>query len=115
METWKIDENRVSNLFSIGKAKREINALPSHMQHTQIPWAGGSKADLCTRSSSGSCAALTTSRKQSKAHTGLTNLSLSLVAFPKEKLDTWPRLPISSISNTPSISFAVGLSWLGDK
>lgn len=34
METWQIDENIVYNLFSIGKANREINALSlSHAAH----------------------------------------------------------------------------------
>lgn len=34
MELQKIDENKVYNLFSIGKANREINALPiSHAVH----------------------------------------------------------------------------------
>lgn len=63
MEAQKIDGNRVYNLFSIGKANRERNALP--ISHAASPnsrgW--GPKADLCTRSSSRSSAELTTSSK----------------------------------------------------
>lgn len=64
METQQIDENIVFNLFSIGKANREINALPiSHAAHPDsLGW--GSKADQCTSTSCRNSAELTTSCKQ---------------------------------------------------
>lgn len=64
MEPRKIDENQVYNLFSIGKANREINALPiSHAVHPDSV-GSESKAHLCTRTSSRSSAELTASSQK---------------------------------------------------
>lgn len=48
MEAQKIDGNRVYNLFSIGKANRERNALPISHAAPQIPGAGNPK-QICTQ------------------------------------------------------------------